>query len=56
MIYLGSKARQMKHDGHIVYVSEYNMPGDFSCVWEKSITNNLNPTKTYTAVEKLWMV
>ena len=47
--------RQMKRDGHIVYVSEYNMPGDFSCVWEKSITNNLNPTKTYTAVERLWM-
>ena len=36
--------------------SWHKMPGDYSCVWEKSITNNLNPTKTYTAVEKLWMV
>lgn len=49
-------ARQMKRDGHTVYVSEYDMPGDFSCVWQKSITNSVNLTKTYTAVERLWKI
>lgn len=49
-------ARQMKRDGHTVYISEYQMPGDFSCVWQKSITNSVNLTKTYKAVEKLWRI
>ena len=47
-------ARQMKRDGHTVFISEYDMPGDFSCVWQKQITNSINLTKTYKAVEKLW--
>ena len=49
-------ARQMKRDGHTVYISEYQMPGDFSCVWQKSITNSVKLTKTYKAVEKLWRI
>lgn len=47
-------ARQMKHDGHTVYISEYDMPGDFSCVWQKQITNSVNLTKTYKPIERLW--
>ncbi len=47
-------ARQMKRDGHLVYISEYNMPGDFSCVWQKQITNSVNLTKTYKPTERLW--
>ena len=47
-------ARQMKRDGHLVYISEYQMPGDFSCVWQKQITNSVNLTKTYQATERLW--
>ena len=47
-------ARQMKRDGHTVYISEYDMPGDFSCVWQKQITNSVNLTKTYQATERLW--
>ena len=47
-------ARQMKRDGHLVYISEYNMPGDFSCVWQKQITNSVNLTKTYKPMERLW--
>ncbi len=48
--------RQMKRDGHTVYISEYNMPGDFSAVWQKTITNSVNPTKTYQATERLWTI
>lgn len=47
-------ARQMKRDGHTVYISEYDMPGDFSCVWQKQITNSVNLTKTYKPMERLW--
>ena len=47
-------ARQMKRDGHTVYVSEYQMPGDFCCIWQKQITNSVNLTKTYKPTERLW--
>ncbi len=47
-------ARQMKRDGHLVYISEYQMPGDFSCVWQKQNTNSVNLTKTYKPMERLW--
>lgn len=43
--------RQMDSEGHKVYISEYQMPGDFECVWEKSIVNNLNKSRP---TEKLW--
>ncbi len=43
--------RQMADQGHKVYVSEYQMPPDFVCVWEKSIVNNLNKS---WPTEKLW--
>lgn len=47
-------ARQMKRDGHTVYISEYDMPGDFKIVWQKQITNSVNLTKTYKPTERLW--
>ena len=46
--------RQMKRDGHIVFISEYSMPGDFHCVWQKIVTNSMNMTKTYRPTERLW--
>ena len=46
--------RQMKRDGHLVFISEYNMPGDFQCLWQKTVTNSMNTTKTYRPTEKLW--
>lgn len=49
--------RQMKRDGHTVYISEYDIPcGDFQCVWQKTITNSISLTKTYQATEKLWTI
>ena len=47
-------ARQMKRDGHTVFISEYDMPGDFKIVWQKQITNSVNLTKTYKPMERLW--
>ena len=46
--------RQKKRDGHTVFVSEYNMPGDFSCIWSKTITNSVSLTKTTKPTERLW--
>lgn len=46
----------MRDFGHIVFVSEYNMPDGFECVWSKEVTNSLNTTKTYKPIEKLYIV
>ena len=43
--------RSMTAEGHTVYVSEYTMPPDFVCVWEKEIANNMNKGR---AVERLF--
>lgn len=40
--------------GHKVFVSEYHMPDDFTCVWEKEVTNSLNPVATKRPVERLF--
>jgi DNA adenine methylase len=46
--------RKMIDKGHKVFVSEYNAPDDFECVWEKEVTNSMNTTKTYKPIEKLF--
>jgi len=35
-------ARNMSKYGHTVYVSEYNAPDDFICVWEKETKSSLS--------------
>lgn len=45
---------EMKARGHKVFVSEYQMPSEFTCVWEKRITNSLSPNKTVRPVERLF--
>jgi DNA adenine methylase len=46
--------RTMKKDGHTIFVSEYNMPDDFKCIWEKEVTNAMNPTITKKPIERLF--
>lgn len=48
--------RRMSSEGYIVFVSEYQMPSDFVCIWEKNIKNTLNMTNTYMVTEKLWTI
>lgn len=48
--------RQMSEKGHKVYVSEYNMPADFECIWEKQITNSIHTTNTTHPTEKLFTI
>ena len=44
----------MKKQGHTIFVSEYNAPEDFECVWQKEVTNSMNQTKTKKPTEKLF--
>lgn len=46
--------RGIINNGHQVFISEYNAPSDFKCVWEKELTNSMNTTKTYKPTEKLF--
>ncbi len=48
--------REMKDCGHKIFVSEYNAPSDFICIWEKEVTNSMNSTKTYKPIEKLFTI
>jgi len=47
--------RAKANDGHIVFVSEYNAPDDFECVWQKEIATSLTQdTGSKKAAEKLF--
>jgi DNA adenine methylase len=48
--------RDMSNKGHTIFVSEYDAPEDFKCIWEKEITNTMNKTKTYKPIERLFIV
>lgn len=67
MIYMGSKARFAKDLLPIIlkdrteeqyyvepFVSEYNAPSDFECVWQKEVNVAIRPNKTLAQVEKLF--
>ena len=47
--------RNMAKQGHTVYVSEYQMPDDFECIWQKEICSSLGKnTGAKKGVEKLF--
>ena len=46
--------RKMTKNGHTVFISEYNAPEDFKCVWEMEVTNSMHTTKTKKPIEKLF--
>ena len=46
---------QKVKEGHSVYVSEYNAPNNWNCIWEKEITSSLTQdTGSKKATEKLF--
>jgi DNA adenine methylase len=48
--------RQKAKEGHIIFVSEYNAPNDFKCVWEKKIVSSLTKdTGGKVATERLFL-
>ena len=47
--------RQKAKEGHIVFVSEYNAPDDFECLWEREINSSLTKdTGSKKGIEKLF--
>ncbi len=48
--------RKMKSIGNQVFVSEYDMPEDFKCIWQKEITNSMHQNNTYKPIEKLYII
>lgn len=48
--------REKHAEGYRIFVSEYQMPDDFKCVWQKQITNSMNQTITKKPIEKLFML
>jgi DNA adenine methylase len=47
--------RDKVSEGHVIFVSEYNAPSDFECVWSKEIVSSLTQdTGSKKAIEKLF--
>ena len=48
--------RSMAKKGHSVFISEYNAPNDFKCIWEQELKVTLSKNgKQKTAIEKLFI-
>ena len=47
--------REKHTEGHKVFISEYNAPDDFICVWQKTLTTSFNTSESIKAVEKLFI-
>ena len=41
---------------NILCISEYEMPPDFKCVWEKQVTSSLKVHEHISRTEKLFML
>ena len=51
-----SWVRKMSKDGYIIFISEYNAPSDFKCIWSKEITSSLTKnTGGKKGMEKLFI-
>ena len=46
--------RQKHSEGYHIFISEYQMPDDFKCVWQKQVTCAMNQTITKKPTEKLF--
>lgn len=46
--------REKSRSGHEVYISEYEAPFDFECIWSKTVTNSMNCKNTYKPIERLF--
>lgn len=48
--------RDMKAKGHTIFISEYNAPNDFKCVWEMNVKDSLSNQVTHIKTEKLFTI
>ena len=50
-----SWCRERVAEGHDVFISEYNAPDDFVCVWEQKLRVSFNPGISKQGIEKLFV-
>lgn len=49
-------ARDKAKEGHQVFISEYNMPDDFICIWKKEVNGNISKdTGKKKSIERLFI-
>lgn len=48
--------RDKKAEGHTIFISEYNAPEDFKCVWQMEIKDTLSTKNTTIKTEKLFTI
>lgn len=46
--------REKTKEGHSVFISEYNAPNDFECIWQSELKTNMNAKYETKPVEKLF--
>lgn len=46
--------RKKYKEGHIIYISEYNAPDDFVCVWQKEVATTISKQSGKIDTEKLF--
>jgi DNA adenine methylase len=46
--------REKTNEGHSVFISEYNAPNDFYCIWQSELKTNMNAKYETKPVEKLF--
>ena len=47
--------RDMTMKGHTVFISEYNAPNDFKCIWSKDIKSYMKPSRAVDCTERLFL-
>ena len=47
---------KMKELGHVIFISEYDMPSEFKEVWRKELSTNLNAKYKNKPIEKLFTI
>ncbi len=47
--------REMSDRGHVVFISEYNAPEDFKCVWQKEVATTISKQQGKKDIEKLFI-
>jgi DNA adenine methylase len=46
--------REKTNEGYSVFISEYNAPNDFECIWQSELKTNMNAKYEMKPVEKLF--
>ena len=46
--------REKYSEGHSIFISEFAMPKDFTCIWERELSMGPKPSEKFLKKEKLF--